>query len=66
MIVNESEIGICKQNSIHVHLLTNTYLLLAECEVHTASYGLSFFCSFYGPSAKHAGHKNKEGKNEDP
>ena len=25
-----------------------------------------FFPSFYGPSAKRAGHKNKEGKNEDP
>ena len=25
------------------------------------------FCpSFYGPSAKRAGHENKEGKNEDP
>ena len=42
------------------------YLLLAECKVRTASYGPSFFPSFYGPSAKHAGHENKEGKNEDP
>ena len=25
-----------------------------------------FFPSFYGPSAKHAGYENKEGKNEDP
>ena len=25
-----------------------------------------FFPSFYGPNAKHAGHENKEGKNEDP
>ena len=25
-----------------------------------------FFPSFYGPSAKCAGHENKEGKNEDP
>ena len=24
------------------------------------------FPSFYGPSAKRAGHENKEGKNEDP
>ena len=30
----------------------DTYLLLAECEVRTASYGSSFFPSFYGPSAK--------------
>ena len=43
-----------------------TYLLLAECEVRTASYGPSFFPSFYGPSAKRAGHENKEGKTEDP
>ena len=35
----------------------NKYLLLAECEVRTASYGPSFFPSFY---------KDKEGKNEDP
>ena len=26
---------------------------------------IEFFPSFYGPSAKHAGHENKEGKNED-
>ena len=38
------------------------YLLLAECEVHMASYGPSFYPSFYGPSAKRAGHENKEGK----
>ena len=25
-----------------------------------------FFPSFYGPSAKRAGHEKKEGKNEDP
>ena len=25
-----------------------------------------FFPSFYGPSAKHEGHENKEGKNKDP
>ena len=25
-----------------------------------------FFPSFYGPSAKRAGHENEEGKNEDP
>ena len=25
-----------------------------------------FFPSFYDPSAKRAGHENKEGKNEDP
>ena len=43
----------------------NKYLLLAECEVRTASYGPSFFPSFYGPSAKRTGHENKEGKNED-
>ena len=37
----------------------NNNLLLAECEVRTASYGPSFF-------PKRAGHENKEGKNEDP
>ena len=39
-------------------MFENIYLLLAECEVRTASYGPSF----YGPSAKRAGHENKEGK----
>ena len=43
-----------------------TNLLVAECEVRTESYGPSFFPSFYGPSAKRAGHENEEGKNEDP
>ena len=42
------------------------YLLLADCEVRTASYGPILFPSFYGPSAKRASHENKEGKNEDP
>ena len=37
-----------------------------ESEVRTASYGLSFFISFYGQSAKRASHENKEWKNEDP
>ena len=40
-------------------LPVNNNLLLAECEVRTASYGPSFFPSFYG-------NENKEGKNEDP
>ena len=44
----------------------NKYLLLAECEVRTASYGPSFFLPFMAQSAKRAGHENKEGKNEDP
>ena len=44
---------------LYVHVKINgrnTYLLLAECEVRTASYRPSFFASFYGPS------ENKEGK----
>ena len=45
---------------------TNTYLLLAECEVPYGKLWTEFFPSFYGPSAKRAGHENKEGKNEDP
>ena len=39
---------------------------LTQCSVPTASYGSSFFPSFYGPSAKRTGHENKEGKYEDP
>ena len=41
-------------------------LISLVCSVRTASYGSSFLLSFYGSSAKHAGHENKEGKNEDP
>ena len=40
---------------------THTNLLLAECEVRTASYGPSFFLPF-GPRAKCTRHENKEGK----
>ena len=36
----------------------NKYLLLAESEVSTVSYGPSFFSSIYGPNAKRAGHKS--------
>ena len=43
------------------------YLLLAECEVRTASYGPSFFPSFYFSFIfPFYGHENKERKNEDP
>ena len=46
---------------------SNIYLSLAECEVHTESYGPIFFLlSFYGPSAKRADYESKEGKNKDP
>ena len=47
---------------------SSKYLLLAECEIRTASYGPSFFLPFMAQarSAKRAGHENKEGKNEDP
>ena len=44
----------------------NIYLLLAESEFRAASYGPSFFPSFYCSSTKLAGNENKEGKNEGP
>ena len=44
----------------------NIYLLLAECEGLYGKLWTEFFPSLYGPSAKCAGHENKEGKNEDP
>ena len=44
----------------------STYLLLAKCEVHTASYGPSFFLPFMAQARKRAGHENVEGKIEDP
>ena len=37
---------------------SKNYLLLTEFEVRTVSYGPSFSSSFYGPSAKRAGHKS--------
>ena len=43
----------------------NKYLLLAECEVRTASYGPSFFLPFMVQARSRAGHENKKGKNED-
>ena len=56
-----------KGQEILFWMLYNINLLLAECEVRTASYGPSFFLPFIsGPSAKRAGHESKEGKNEDP
>ena len=60
------KVGLTVLSDIFIFTLINTYLLLAECEVRTASYEPNFFPSFYGPSAKRAGHENKEGKNEDP
>ena len=42
--------------------MLHLYLLLAECEVRTASYGPSFFPSFYGPSAKRLDHEKQERK----
>ena len=44
----------------------NTYLLLAECEVHIASYELSFSFLLWPKHEARAVHENKEGKNEDP
>ena len=52
------KLRIHKEN-VYEWMGSNTYLLLAECEVRTASYGPSFFPSFYG-------HENKEGKNKIP
>ena len=49
-------------------LLNSTYLLLAECEVRTASYGPSFFLPFMAQACTCStwAMKNKEEKNEDP
>ena len=55
-------INVKKPNHFLVRKLPK-YLLFAECEVRTASYGPIFSPSFYGPSAKRAGHENREGKN---
>ena len=41
-------------------------LLLAECEVRTASYGPSFFLPFMAKARSARAMKTEEGKNEDP
>ena len=59
VVAASAALSVCKnlltssaQNRLFVK--ENKYLLLAECEVRTASYGPSFFLPF------------KEGKNKDP
>ena len=47
---------------LHTHLHSHTYLLLAECDVRTASHGPSFFLLFDGPSAKRAGDETRKEK----
>ena len=42
------------------------YLLLAECEVRTASYGPSFSLPFMTPARSARAMKTRKGKNEDP
>ena len=50
-------------------ILTNIYKYIPLISRVRGPYGklwTEFFPSFYGPSAKRLGHKNKEEKNEDP
>ena len=44
----------------------NKYLLLAECEVRTASYGPSFFLLFMAQARSARAMKTRKEKNEDP
>ena len=53
-----------KKNPLYTTI--NKYLLLASFARSVRQVWTEFFPSFYGPSAKRAGHENKEGKNEDP
>ena len=50
------------QKTLTIDLVHTKYLSLTEFEVHTVSYGPSFFLLIYGPSAKHMGHKWTEKK----
>ena len=45
---------------------SNTYLLLAECEVRTASYGPSVFLPFMAQARSAPAMKTRKEKNEDP
>ena len=44
----------------------NKYILLAECEVRTASYGPSFFLPFMAQAQSARAMKTRKEKNEDP
>ena len=49
------------------HCITSMYIpLIGRVRGLYGKLWTEFFPSFYGPSAKRAGHENKEGKNEDP
>ena len=47
-------------------LSQHIYLLLAECEVRTASYGPSFFLPFMAQARSARAMKTRKEKNEDP
>ena len=47
-------------------LFINTNPLISRVRGPYGNFWTEFSPSFYGPSAKRAGHENKEGKNEDP
>ena len=55
---------------IVLHCITSHYVhhipLISRVRGPYGKLWTEFFPSFYGPSAKHAGYENKEGKNEDP
>ena len=56
-------------NSVTLYRLSIMYNTNIDIYIDIYPYGklwTEFFPSFYGPSAKRAGHENKEGKNEDP
>ena len=56
-------------NMFHNAIELCKYKIVFHFFKFTGSYGklcTEYFPSFYGPSSKSAGHKNKEGKNEDP
>ena len=52
---------------IKEHALNDVYIpFISRVRGPYGKLWTEFFPSFYGPSAKRAGHENKEGKNEDP
>ena len=52
---------------LYIQLTLDAYIpLISRVRGPYGKLWTEFFPSFYGPSAKRAGHENKEGKNEDP
>ena len=65
--IGKSQLLKCSCGGRNQRLFTTRYIpLISRVRGPYGKLWTEFFPSFYGPSAKRAGHENKEGKNEDP